>query len=97
MQSPYVERVIERAQRDEAFRQQLLDDPRGAISADLGVDVPDGIEIRVIEEDPEEAVIVLPAPTQPAQVTDAQLSEVVGGAGSIGLGSWSWILRSATL
>ena len=36
MANAYADRVIERAQRDDAFRKLLLDDPRAAISEDLG-------------------------------------------------------------
>jgi hypothetical protein len=82
MQSPYADRVIERAQRDESFRQQLLDDPRAAISEELGVDIPDSLEIRVIEEQPQEVVLVLPATASAREVTDEQLAGAAGGADS---------------
>ena len=97
MSNAYAERVIERAQRDETFRQQLMEDPRAAISADLGVELPEDLEIRVIEEDPREAVIVLPAAAEPSEVSEEQLSQVVGGAGTPALGSWGFLQHSYTL
>lgn len=97
MANAYADRVIERAQRDDSFRQLLVDDPRAAIAEDLGMEVPESLEIRVIEEAPEEAVIVLPAAGQPEELSDEQLSEVVGGAGTAQLGSWGWMSYSAGL
>ncbi len=41
MSNAYAERVIERAERDDTFRQQLMEDPRAAISADLGIELPE--------------------------------------------------------
>jgi acyl-coenzyme A thioesterase PaaI-like protein len=81
MQNPE-DRVIERAQRDESFRQQLLDDPRAAISDELGVEIPDALQIRVIEEDPQEVVLVLPAAARTREVTEEQLGAVAGGGGT---------------
>jgi hypothetical protein len=94
MSNAYAERVIERAERDDTFRQQLMEDPRAAISADLGIELPEDLEIRVIEEDPREAVIVLPASAEPSEVSEEQLSQVVGGAGTAALGSWGFLLHS---
>jgi hypothetical protein len=83
MESPYTDRVIERAQRDDSFRQQLLDDPRAAISDELGVEIPDNLQIRVIEKDPQEVVLVLPAPTRAGELTDEQLAGVAAGGDSL--------------
>jgi hypothetical protein len=78
MQNAYVDRVIERAQRDESFRQQLIDDPKAAIGEELGVEIPDGLQIRVIEEDPQEVVLVLPAAAGTRELSDEQLAGVAG-------------------
>jgi hypothetical protein len=83
MESPNANRVIERAQRDESFRQRLLDDPKAAISDELDVEIPDSLEIRVVEEQPEEVVLVLPAAARAREVTDEQLAGVAGGGGII--------------
>jgi hypothetical protein len=81
MQSPHIDRVIERAQRDESFRQQLLDDPNAAIGDELGIEIPDTLEIRVIEEQPDLAVLVLPPATRTREVTDEALAATAGGGG----------------
>lgn len=97
MSNEYAARVIERAERDDSFRRALVEDPRAAISADLGVELPENLKIRVIEEDPEEAVIVLPSATAPSEMSEEELSQVVGGASTPALGSWGFLLHSYTL
>jgi hypothetical protein len=79
MQNSYTDRVVERAQRDESFRQHLLEDPKAAISEELGVEIPDALKMRVIEEEPSEVVLVLPAATRARELSDEQLAGVAGG------------------
>ena len=53
--------LIERALRDSSFREQLVANPKAAISAELeGVVIPDDIEITVVQEKMNELVLVLP-------------------------------------
>jgi hypothetical protein len=75
------QQVIERANSDPAFRDQLLKDPREAIGDKIGIPLPATITIRVVEEQPGEVVLVLPAqPAAPGQtLSDADLEEVAGG------------------
>jgi hypothetical protein len=57
--------LIEKANTDPAFRQHLLDDPKAAIADLLGVALPPGMTITVLEEQPGHHVLVLP-PAPPA-------------------------------
>lgn len=52
--------IIERAWADDYFKHQLLTDPKAAIRDAFGVDVPDHIEIEVLEENSEKYYLVLP-------------------------------------
>lgn len=54
-------KAIARSWRDPAFRDQLEADPNGAL-ADLGVEVPEGVDIRVVPE----GTIVLPIAEAPS-------------------------------
>ena len=54
-------KLIEKALDDAAFRERLTQDPRGAISKELGIDIPPEIEIKVVQETPEILYIVLPS------------------------------------
>jgi hypothetical protein len=53
-------RIVERAQSDPQFRARLIDDPRAAVGEVLGVDLPERIEVRVVEERPDLMCVVLP-------------------------------------
>jgi hypothetical protein len=54
-------KLIEKALDDPAFRKKLADDPKGAISKELGIELPPEIEVRVVQETPEILYIVLPS------------------------------------
>jgi hypothetical protein len=71
-------RLIARAWQDEAFKQQLLAEPRAAIAAETGRAVPEGVEIRVVEETATRRYLVLPCNT--AQLSDEELNLTAGGA-----------------
>ncbi|MBI1297263.1 NHLP leader peptide family natural product precursor [bacterium] len=81
-------RLVEQAQRDPAFRRRLLDDPKAAVAEFLGMDLPQGMTITVLEEQPGHHILVLP-PTLPnldalldldaLPLDDLELSLVGGG------------------
>src|SRR5215217_7078287 len=61
-----VERTLaQRSMEDEDFRQRLLDDPKGAVEQELGSRLPEGVEVREVEES--------------AQIIYLVLDEVAGG------------------
>jgi hypothetical protein len=77
------QQVIDRAGTDPAFRAQLLENPKSAISETLGIPLPESVAIRVIEEQPGEVVLVLPSQSMRAgaELPDENLEEVAGGSG----------------
>ena len=62
---------------DESFRADLLRDPKGTMRAH-GIEIPEGIDVEVIEWDPEKRYIVLP-PLQSEELSEEQLMAVQGG------------------
>jgi Nitrile hydratase, alpha chain len=75
-------RLIQRSLEDEAFRQSLLDDPKGTMEQELGSRLPEGVEVRAVEETAETIYLVLPSasPTgQGGELSDQQLEAVAGG------------------
>jgi hypothetical protein len=74
--------LIEKANADPAFRQHLLDDPKGAVADLLGVALPPEMTITVLEETPGHHYLVLP-PAAPAPdalpLDDLELALVGGG------------------
>ena len=76
-------RLIERSLEDGAFRQRLLEDPKGTIEQELGTPVPAEVQIRVVEETPDTIYLVLPPGTSPVgrggEISDRELESVAGG------------------
>ena len=62
---------------DESFREEFKNDPVASMRAH-GVDVPDGIEIEVVESTPQKHYVVMP-PLQKGELSDAQLASVQAG------------------
>ena len=43
-------RLVERSLKDDAFRRRLLEDPRTAVEEELGTRLPEGVQVRAVEE-----------------------------------------------
>ena len=80
-------RLVQKAQDDPDFRQRLLDNPRQVVEEHLGGEVPDYMEINVVEETPTRVYIVLPPETQ-RELSDEDLDSVAGGTGYHGDTAW---------
>lgn len=52
--------IITRAWEDEVFKQELLSDPRTTIERELGIALPEGVDIYVHEQTPTALHLVLP-------------------------------------
>lgn len=52
-------RVIAKAWADEGFKKRLISDPAAVLSGE-GITVPEGIDLRIIEDKPGQKTIVLP-------------------------------------
>ena len=78
MQTPHEmrTRIIDKATTDADYRAKLLDDPRAAVAAELGVTIPGALTIKVHEESTETAHLVLPPSSR---LRDADLGAVAGG------------------
>ena len=68
--------ILSRAAEDSEFRARLIADPKEAISAEIGADIPDGFGVAVHEDSATTAHLVLP----PSPVlTEADLAMAAGG------------------
>lgn len=70
--------VIVKAMSDPAFKARLLENANGALAA-LGVEIPQGMTVRFVENTPNTTWLVLPAPGKGVELTDELLAEVAGG------------------
>ncbi len=78
--------LVQRSLEDDSFRQRLLDDPKGTVEQELGSRLPEGVEVRVVEESAQTIYLVLPSASaegEGGELSDEELEAVAGG-------SWTW-------
>jgi hypothetical protein len=76
-------RLIEKSLQDDAFRQRLLEDPKGAVEEELGTQLPEDVRVVAVEETAETIYLVLPSASpvgEGGELSDREL-EAVAGAG----------------
>ncbi|KYC37615.1 NHLP leader peptide family natural product precursor [Scytonema hofmannii PCC 7110] len=75
--------LIAKAWVDENFKQELISDPKGMIARELNTQIPDGVEVQILEETP--TTYYLSIPMKPSVDTEEELSdeelEAVAGGG----------------
>jgi hypothetical protein len=79
-------RLVERSLEDESFRQRLLENPKAAVEQELGTQLPEGAQVRVVEESADTIYLVLPGTSPLAQgdeLSERELEAVAGG------GTWT--------
>ena len=72
-------RIIERSLKDESYRQRLRADPKGTLEEELGTRLPEGIQVRAVEESAQSIYLVLPSATPVDELSDEALEAVAGG------------------
>ena len=78
------EKLIAKAMKDEAFRKNLLENPKAAIEDETGIKLPDAINLKVVEENYATFYLVLPPKINPEtedELSEAELEMVSGGYG----------------
>ncbi|OMF22375.1 NHLP leader peptide family natural product precursor [Paenibacillus sp. FSL H8-0548] len=66
------ENVIQKAWEDSEFKAQLLANPKAALKEAFGIDVPQGIEINIVEETSTNLYFVLPQNPTVAKKEDVE-------------------------
>ena len=71
-----LKQIVEKSALDAGFRQQLLSDPKTAISEELGITIPESMTIKVHESDMQTVHLALPPDPN---ITEEQLEAVSAG------------------
>ncbi|MFS0519415.1 NHLP leader peptide family RiPP precursor [Nostoc sp. UIC 10607] len=91
-------KLIAKTWQDEAFKQELISDPKAVYARELGQEIPESLKIQVLEESANTVYLVLPRKPEVASV-EGELSdealEVVAG-GDWGIVSSSWFVVTST-
>ncbi|MBT9099088.1 NHLP leader peptide family RiPP precursor [Methylovulum psychrotolerans] len=75
--------IVAKCWADAAFKAQLIADPKAVLVAE-GIAVPEGIELRVLENTATTVNLVLPPPPAEGELSDEDLGTVTGGGSSQG-------------
>lgn len=74
-------KIVAKCWADADYKAKLIADPNGTLRAD-GITVPGGIEVRIVENSPQVVYVVLPEAPSEGELTDEELSGVVGAGNS---------------
>ena len=82
--------------KDDALKARFMADPK-AVLAERGIEMPDGMDVTVVENTDNTVHITLPtAPDGHAHLSDEELRNAAGGSVGCGLGSVSLTCGCAT-
>ena len=83
--------VRDNALKDPNYRAALLKNPKKLLSMQLGREIPEWMNVKVVEETADTLYLVAPyaAPAEGDELSDSDLEQVAGGKGNSGQGSGS--------
>lgn len=55
------QKILEKAMKDEAFKKELMTNPKEALKKEFNIEVPQDIDIKVLEETEKQVYVVIPA------------------------------------
>ena len=70
--------IVAKAWQDDGFKKRLLANP-SAILKERGLEVPAGVQLRVVENTDQVVHLTLPAKPRKGELSDEQLEGVAGG------------------
>jgi len=78
-----IHKVIAKAWTDEGFKQRLLSHPTACLKAE-GVEIPPGVEVRIVEDTVNVHHLLLPLKPASTPLSEEQLEMVAGGGLTFG-------------
>uniref|UniRef100_UPI002F91BF4F NHLP leader peptide family natural product, tumor homing peptide 1 (TH1) substrate chimera n=1 Tax=Methylovulum psychrotolerans TaxID=1704499 RepID=UPI002F91BF4F len=77
-QTQQYSQIVAKCWADAEFKAKLIADPKATLAAE-SIAVPDGIELRVLENTATVVNLVLPPPPAEGELSDEDLGAVTGG------------------
>ncbi len=76
-----ITQLLDKVAQDKSLKQALLANPKAVVKKVLDVDIPDSVDLSVLEESAEKRYIVIPFEEQGLddELTDEMLEMVAGG------------------
>jgi hypothetical protein len=74
-----LQKVITKCWEDEAFKERLLADPAATLAAE-GVQVPEGVTVRVAVDTEDVRTLVIPLAPSPGRLTDEDVRDLAGAS-----------------
>jgi hypothetical protein len=75
--------IIKKCWDDDTFKKRFVSEPKKVL-AEFGMDVPDGLNVKVVENTDDTMYLTLPPrPGKAGELSDNQLEGVSGGAGTL--------------
>jgi len=71
--------LIAKAWHDAAYKQALLQDPKGVVQREFGEGFPPEVALQVVAEDAQTQYLVLPPSLDDIELSDDQLEQAAGG------------------
>jgi len=79
-------KIIAHAWKNPSFKEKLLKNPRAAFK-EMGLDIPEEVQIKVIEDKPNSYTFVLPpAVAHTEEMSTQELERIAAGAGLLSVG-----------
>ena len=82
-------KLIAKAWQNEAFKQELISNPKAVYERELGQQLPENLQIRVMEETSDTLYLTLPkTPQVSEELSEEALEAVAGGSGGVLIGDF---------
>lgn len=73
-------KIVARCWQDPDFKQRLLGNPKEVLAEAIGRQIPEHVEVKILEETPNNLYLVLPVPPSTSEeLSEEQLEAVAGG------------------
>jgi hypothetical protein len=83
-------RLIEKSLQDDAFRQRLIEDPKGILEEELGTRLPEEVRVVTMAETQDTIYLVLPATPmagdEGVELSDRELESIAGAGDATWVG-----------